>query len=204
MRAIEDLPPAFGRFRQIGGVLDFVVFDDAQGDEWSALTAIATALPDMDVNKLRRLGYRRVEQQAFYGDWYDARADALLRLGTFTTVDGRKLTDPKLSDLDKEAIAHGGSSIPEAGAGGQFAYAFSQTPYGLAARPSEIQDLFRSIRDFVLPPETEHEILDWTSPRLPNASKYFAAGMEWWGVFLFTVHAPALGRLTVISGSTTD
>jgi hypothetical protein len=39
---------------------------------------------------------------------------------------------------------------------------------------------------------------------LPEASKFFAAGMEWWGVFLFTINVPSIGRLTVIAGSTSD
>ena len=56
----------------------------------------------------------------------------------------------------------------------------------------------------VLPPDLAQVILDWSHPRLPDASPYFAAGMEWWGVFLFTVHVPALGRLTGIAGSATD
>jgi hypothetical protein len=68
----------------------------------------------------------------------------------------------------------------------------------------EVQELFTAVRKFVLPPNLEHHILDWTSPRLPEVSKFFAAGMEWWGVFLFTVHVPAIRRLTVIAGSTSD
>ena len=38
----------------------------------------------------------------------------------------------------------------------------------------------------------------------PAVSDYFAAGMEWWGVFLFSVYVPALQRLTIIAGSSTD
>ena len=55
-----------------------------------------------------------------------------------------------------------------------------------------------------MPPNLEHEILDWTNPKLPEVSAFFASGMEWWGVFLFTVHVPETGLLTVICGSTTD
>jgi hypothetical protein len=88
--------------------------------------------------------------------------------------------------------------------GGQFAYAFSEPPYGLQARPSEVQELFCAIRDFILPRGSEHEISDWSSPRLTEASDYFTAGMDWWGVFLFTVYLPTLRRLTAIAGSTTD
>ncbi len=199
-----DLPSAFERLNEIGGALRFAVFSGADGDGDSALAAIATVLPDIDTAKLRSLGFRRIDDRTFYGDWYDAESDALLQMGTYTTEDGRTLVDPKLRDIDGVAITHGARAIPDSGAGGQFAYALSWTPYGLRARPREVQDLFCGIRDFILPAQLEHEILDWSSPRLPEASEYFAAGMEWWGVFLFTAYVPALRRLTVIVGSTTD
>jgi steroid 5-alpha reductase family enzyme len=67
-----------------------------------------------------------------------------------------------------------------------------------------VQTLFEEIRDFILPPALECEICDWSSPRLPEVSDYFADGMEWWGIFLFSVYIPALNRLTVVAGSTTD
>ena len=68
-------------------------------------------------------------------------------------------------------------------------------------RPGEI---FHAVRRFILPPDLEHDILDWAHPELPEVADYFAQGMEWWGVFLFTIHVPALNRLTAIAGSTTD
>jgi hypothetical protein len=113
------------------------------------------------------------------------------------------LVNPRLRQLDDLVMA-GGVEIPDPGGGGQFAYAFSWTPYGLHAKPREIQQLFDAITDFVLPPGADHEIWDWASPRLPEVSQYFEAGMDWWGVFLFTIYVPSLRRLTVIAGSTTD
>ncbi len=127
-----------------------------------------------------------------------------MKIGEYTTSDGKKLVNPRLKDLEGIHIRSGGSPLPEAGAGGQFAYAFSWTPYGLKAGPEQVQELFTAITKFVLPPNLEHDILDWSSPRLPEVSKFFAAGMEWWGVFLFTVHIPVIRRLTVIAGSTSD
>jgi hypothetical protein len=204
MQAVENLPAAFERFQRIGGVLDFATFDDAYGDENSALAAISTILPDADRSRLKSLGFRRIDRPAFYGDWYDPGDDALLRRGVWTTEDGRELVNPKLRDLTQILIVSGASTVPEPGTGGQFAYAFSSTPHGLQARPSEVQELFCAIRDFILPRGLEHEISDWSSPRLSEVSSYFAAGMEWWGVFLFTVYVPAPRRLTVIAGSSTD
>lgn len=201
---VVALPPAFQRFSEIGGALEFAVFEDVQGDLETALEAISVTVPGIEKDKLRALGSRCIDDQTFFGDWYDAQTKSLLWIGTHTTSDGRTLTDPRLSDLDNVRISHRASSIPEMGGGGQFAYAFSHTPYGLQARPSEVQALFDSIRDYVIPSDVEHEILDWTNPRLPEASAYFTAGAEWWGIFLFTAYVPQIRRLTVVSGSTTD
>ncbi|MEZ4428803.1 MAG: hypothetical protein R3A51_14070 [Nannocystaceae bacterium] len=204
MHPRDLLPPVFDDYARAFGVLEFLVFDDADGDEDAALTAITALIPEIDRVKLRELGARRIDDRAFFGDWYDADADALLRRGSYRTKDKRQLVDPRLTDLDDVEIKSGGFSNPSCGGGGQFAYAFSWTPYGLRARPSEVQRMFSEIRDFILPPGLRHEIRDWSSPRLPEAARYFEAGMEWWGVFLFTIHVPTLSRLTVIAGSTTD
>ncbi len=204
MRAVERLPLEFERFRQIGGALGFAIYEDAGEDQAEALAAIASAIPSVDRDIITSLGCRRIDKLTFFGDWYDARTESVLKVGEFIASDGKKLVNPKLKDLDGIHIRSGGSPLPEAGAGGQFAYAFSWTPYGLKASPGEVQQLFTAITTFILPPNLEHHILDWSSPRLPEASKLFAAGMEWWGVFLFTIHVPLIRRLTVIAGSTSD
>ncbi len=207
MRAIEKLPPAFKRFRKIGGVLDFTIFEDADDEEETALSAVAAAMPpkvSFDVDALRLLGNRHLKERAFFGDWYDVQSSSLLKLGHFRTADGVELENPKFKKLDRVKIKSSASPCPNAGAGGQFAYAFSSPPYALRARPSEVQLLFDEIRNFILPTSEQNKILDWSSPRLPEVSDYFATGMEWWGVFLFTIHIPTLQRLTAIAGSTTD
>jgi hypothetical protein len=204
MRAIEMLPLEFERFRRIGGVLTFAVYEDAGEGEAEALAAIAAALPDLDKGALQSLGCRRIDKRTFFGDWYDAQTDAVLRIGEFTTRDGQKFVNPRLKDLAGKDIWLASGPLPEAGSGGQFAYAFSCTPFALNASAGEVQQLFNAITNFVLPPTLQHHILDWSGSRLPEASKFFAAGMEWWGVFLFTVYVPSIRRLTVIAGSTSD
>ena len=204
MKTVERLPREFGRFRQIGGALQFAVYEDVGEDEAEALSAISSAIPDLNADTLKSVGCRRIDKRRFFGDWYDAETDSVLKIGEYATSDGKKLVNPRLKDLEGIHIRSGGSPLPEAGAGGQFAYAFSWTPYGLKAGSEQVQELFTAITKFVLPPNLEHHILDWSSPRLPEVSKFFAAGMEWWGVFLFTVHIPVIRRLTVIAGSTSD
>lgn len=207
MQRLKKFPPAFKRFHKMLGVLDFAVFEDAAGTEEEVLKAISQTFAgsgQIDVDKLRSLGSRRVDERAFFGDWYDLATGSLLKLGSYKTADGLELQNPKLKELDRVKIISGAASVPEAGAGGQFAYAFSNPPYSLRGRPSEVQAVFDEIMSFILPPPHGSEIRDWTSPELPDVSSYFAAGMDWWGVFLFSIHIPESKRLTIIAGSTTD
>ena len=43
-----------------------------------------------------------------------------------------------------------------------------------------------------------------SSSALPDVSDYFADGMEWWGVFLFSIYTAETRRLAIIMASTTD
>ncbi|HEX8654378.1 MAG TPA: hypothetical protein VF693_04045 [Allosphingosinicella sp.] len=203
MHKIEKLPPAFKRHRKMGGVLDFAIFEDADGGEEEILSAISAAY-GFDTEKLRTLGSRQINDRAFFGDWYDRETGSLIQRGSWATADGRKLENPPLKTTEGMQLVSGAAPCPEAGSGGQFAYAFLSPPYPIRARPREVQAAFEEIRDFILPPLHWHEILDWTSPRLGEVSDYFRMGMEWWGVFLFSIHVPALRRLTIIVGSATD
>ncbi|MDX2208858.1 MAG: hypothetical protein SFV20_00710 [Sphingopyxis sp.] len=204
---MEKLPPAFKRYRKMLGALDFAVFEDAGSTEEDVLSAMSQALFDarhFDAERLRTLGCRRLRERSFFGEWYDLESGMLLKIGDYTTADGTQLHNPKLKELDRVKIMSGGAPVPEAGAGGEFAYAFSNSPYGLNGRPSEIQSVFEEVRDFILPPTHKGDICDWTSPKLPEVSDYFEAGMEWWGVFLFSIYIPAQQKLTIIAGSTSD
>ena len=204
MQPVQPLPAVFDDYERMGGVIEFAVFEDADSDEKSAIAAITSLVTDIDQTKLLLLGSHHIDDKSFYGDWYSFDDDALLKGGTWTTRDRREFINPKLSDLEGVSITTGSYGTRKAGGGGQFAYAFSHPPYKLSAQPSKIQELFREIRDFVLPPNLAHEISDWSSPRLVEASDYFSMGMEWWGVFLWTIYIPELRRLTAIAGSTTD
>jgi hypothetical protein len=207
MRRIEKLPPPFKRYHKMLGVLDFAVFEDAGSTEEDVLSAMAQVFSVADhfyAERLRTLGCRRLPERPFFGGWYDPENGMLLKLGDYTTADGTELHNPTLKKLDRVKIITGAAPVPEAGAGGEFAYAFSNPPYGLHGRPSEVQSVFEGIRDFILPPGHTSEICDWTSPKLPEVSDYFEAGIDWWGVFLFSIYIPAQQKLTIIAGSTSD
>jgi len=207
MNRAETLPPAFSRFEEMWGVLDFAVFEDATGSEEEMLAAVPQALGasfTVDVERLRSLARRPIPENVFFGDWYDPASGKLLSLGNYITDNGDELQDPKLIDLSGLRIKSSSAALPEPGAGGQFAYAFSSPPYSLRAMPEDIQATFDEIRAFILPRKTQAEIFDWTDPRLVDVSEYFSAGMEWWGIFLFSIYVPSLRRLTIVAGSTTD
>lgn len=207
MNRIETLPPAFERFETMMGVLDFAVFEDAAGGHEEVLSAIPQALRHagpFDMEKLRLLGGRPISEKTFFGDWYDLDSGKLLKLGCYKTAEGLELENPALGALDDVRIMSGGWNCPEPGTEGQFAYAFSNPPHSLVAKPSEVQAAFEEIRDFILPPRQRSEIIDWSHPRLPEVSDYFAAGAEWWGIFLFSIHIPSMRLMTIIAGSTTD
>jgi hypothetical protein len=181
MRQLTRLPSAFKRFAGMGGAVDFVVFEEADGSEADCLAAIPAALQPrttLHIETLRQLGCRRIDERTFFGNRYDANSGRL------------------------DWADRGNRQLPVPGSGGQFAYAFCDPPYGLNAKAHVVQAVFDDIKSFLLPPGSQ--ILDWSHPALPGVSDYFDAGAEWWGMFLFTIHAPELRRLSVIAASTTD
>jgi hypothetical protein len=207
MKLVTPQPVAFDRFESIGGVLRFRLFEAASVGEDEVVSAITSTLPagsSFDAEALLELGGHRTDEQVFFGNRYDAASGSLIAVGEHRTADGRQLVDPALALLDEVVIESSVSALPEPGWGGHFALAFSSPPYGLKASPREVQALFDEVKAVILPPQHEAEIIDWTNPRLPQVSSYFAAGMEWWGVYLFSIYVPATRQLTIIAGSASD
>src|SRR5258707_13109880 len=136
MKTVERLPREFGRFRQIGGARQFAVYEGAgEGeDEAEALAAISSAIPDLNTDTLESLGCRRIDKRSFFGDWYDAETDSVLKIGEYTTSDGKKLVNPRLKDLEGIHIRSGGSPLPEAGARGEISNCFFWTAFWLSTK----------------------------------------------------------------------
>lgn len=202
MKAAE-LPPIFAEYDQIGGVLEFRAFEGVEVlNEAVALDAVSVAVPGIDREKLKEIGSRTLDDQTFFGDWYDPVRSALVHRGTWRK-NGLELKNPALPDLDTFQMS-GGSPVPDAGSGGNFAWAYLNPPYALQARPREVQRIFDGMKGYLLPPALSHTILDWSDRRLPEASVYFEEGMDWWGVFLFVIFVPDFQRLVVIAGPETD
>lgn len=175
-----ELPAVFQEYAAAGGALDFWVFEDVEGDRDTLLKAIESVVPDLSIQVLAGMAERRIDEATFFGNRYDCSARQLL---------------PRQSSY----------FIEMPGTGGDFARAFTDPPYGLyGCSWTRAVELFYAVRDYLLPARSSPEIIDWAHERLPEASPYFEAGMEWWGVFLFTIYLPSVRRLAVIAGSTTD
>ncbi|MFT3810679.1 MAG: hypothetical protein QM698_12235 [Micropepsaceae bacterium] len=181
MKQIADLPAIFARYDEAGGVLQHYLFENAGADEATARAAIVASVPTIDAAGLANLEARRIDRQQLLGSWC-------------------RSPDGELVFPDSSAI-----SLPDTPYdGGNYAYAFAFTPYGMKASPTDIQSMFSEIMAIILPRDEEAAILDWASPELVEVAPFFRAGAEWWGVFLFTIQLPRLRKLIVIAGSTTD
>jgi len=206
-------PEALPQFRAAGGVVDYSVFEGAGHDQDSVKIAMGRHFnelrdlwrPWVKLEELFRLPHREIDQGTFFGDWYDLNTRSLVLCGS-GSIEGRgKLVNPLFVDLNDCSIGeYWGSSRPEIGSGGQYAYAFCNPPYSIDASFLQLQMCWREINKFILPTEHYVIITDWSSSELGKLSNYFEAGLEWWGVFLFTIFTPELQQLAVVSASTTD
>ena len=205
-------------------MLYFVSFADAGADEATAREAVGLALEQIeaemqpplpgraggfDCTRLAALIPRILTRERFLGDWVDARSGQnLVFNGDYRLSDGRTLHRPSYEALQRtheQGAAFAGSGFCSPTGDGQFGYAFAQPPYGLRADFAAIQKAFDAVCAVVLPSWTDCSFLDWDVSGHPGIfPDLFDAGMEWWGVFQFTVHVPAERRLTVIVGSASD
>ena len=209
------LPPdEIREFDRMGGAVHYSFFVNAEGSdadlEGAILWHCAKVLEKeyitgwIEPAKLRTLPRGVIDRKAFFGDWYDMERDALIYRGGGRVDDGRELVDPTYDEMGRAKIKLWGSGCPDVGSGGNYAFAFSQPPYSGQMARLEVQDMFRRINKLILPAEGGEIITDWSSKQLADFCEHFEHGMEYWGVFLFTIFDPATQRLTVISASTSD
>ena len=206
-------PNAIAQFREAGGEVDYSIFcnfsDDPQSLEQAVechLLARATPYwkPWVKVENIKSLPHELIDEIRFFGDWYDAENSSLRLLGSGNIKGMGRVSDPLYKDLKGCRVDYWGHNPPGIGSGGQYAYAFCCPPHGLGASFDQIQDWFDAINKIILPQNIPSVITDWSSARLGHLSNYFEAGLEWWGVFMFTIGVPEIQQLTVISASTTD
>jgi hypothetical protein len=208
-------PSFIDEFKKIGGVIDFSFFAEIESLDASIPEAFASHLSSasmwstdvpntVDLDAIESLPRRSIWKKDFLGDWYDPEAKLMRLVGGGKLTDGTELENPSFDKLYGKKTSNWGSWCPEPGSGGQFGYAFSQPPYGLQADYAEIQRIFDLVIEYLFEKGVHTDVTDWSSPELVKLSSYFSHGLDWWGVFLFTLFSPANGRLTVISASTSD
>ena len=207
MQRRASLPAAFSRYDRLGGALEFAIFDDADDSPQAVAEAIRLALPrsaTFSAERLLELGSRQINEKQFFGSYLSEDGRDLIRRGTWRTADGQQFTDATFRQLAGLQVKSGGHSPPDPGEGGNFALGFAFPVHGPRGDPLEWQQLFNAVRAVLLPPATPAEIRDWASPQLGEVSDYFAAGLEWWGVYLFSIYLPEWRQLAIVLGSTTD
>ncbi len=205
MKQVADLPAIFARYVEADGVLQHYIFENAGSDEAAARAAILACVPTIDATGLGKLASRQINRAQFLGSWCPQSEETLVFNGSIQLSDGRFHTSPTYDEIGDQKT--GSSAFSRSGEpcdGGDYAYAFAVTPYGLKASHREIQSMFSSVMEIILPRDEEAVILDWASPTLVEVAPFFRHGAQWWGVFLFTIQIPRLRKLIVIAGSTTD
>jgi hypothetical protein len=216
------LPPVVDKFEE-RGALRYSFFQTSSGDIAQLREAISRHFQESDDKGpfwrllsfkdevLDELPRRVIDARTFLGDRYDLDRKTLVLFGN-GYLNGKVRENPTYAELIAEGVRSRTSSsanvfghpTPETGSGGQYAYAFTQSPHGLGLGFADEQALFDEINQLILPPGEEAVITDWSSEKLGELCDYFEDGLEWWGVFLFTIYVPRLGQLVVISASATD
>src|SRR5262245_48110627 len=110
MHRVDPLPASINRFHEVGGEVQFAVFDDADGDPDTVFRVLCETVPITDVDALRAIGFRRLDDVDFYGEWYEAETDSLLLVGAWDGERGQ-LINPRLRDLPDRRLV-GGGPIP--------------------------------------------------------------------------------------------
>lgn len=210
-------PPVIFELAGIGVELDYSFFGGAGPDRLDRLRAIDAHLsaaenprewhlPSAAIAALQSIEERKLTREIFLGEWCDPRDLMLIRRGSGDVEGLGRVSDIRYDTLGEAKVRNWGVAIPDPGFDepGQYAYAFSSPPYSLNALRSEIQRLFKQSTELLLGRGAPIEIFDWSGGDLTLVHPLFEAGMEWWGVFLFTIFNPDDRTMVVISGSTTD
>jgi hypothetical protein len=208
-------PPIIFELAGIGVELDYSFFGGAGPDRLDRLRAIDAHLsaaenprewhlPADAIVALQSIEERKLTREAFLGEWCDPRDLMLIRRGSGEVEGLGRVSDIRYDKLGEAPFRSWGGATPNCDEPGQYAYAFSCPPYSLEGPSAKIQRLFKASTELILGRGGRIEIFDWSGGDLTRVHPTFEAGMEWWGVFLFTILNPEDHSMVVISGSTTD
>jgi hypothetical protein len=189
LAAIESA--ALDRFREHGGVVDYVAFnvvgaaDEDAIHMQAAIAGMRSLAADIGAGRAFTLEFEipgrpsPVTIEEFVGPYYNWQR--------------HELVDPWTRSPG------GGGSRSGFTAG--YADAFLDPPYSLKLSVSDISVLFADVNSALfggLGPGLS--IRRWPT----DWSNYFDAGHEWWGAFFWTVLDPSRSRIYVIAASSTD
>ena len=195
----SELEPEFSglleRFKNFGGVLEFVVLETVQPSFSHAHHRAAALAGMVEIDRrLEEFAVRRSSQEFpverfFRVHWDESRLRGeRVNLAEFWGTD----------DVSIKSIEDRVWEIPIIDG---YKTAFFHPPHGLRGSTSSQTELFVRISGYILGTDPERaEVYAWST----NWSNYFEAGHEWWGAFYWTVRAAGSNRITVIAASTTD
>jgi hypothetical protein len=208
-------PQIIFELASIGVELDYSFFAGAGPERLDRLLAIDAHLsaaenprewhlPADAIAALQSIEERELTREIFLGEWCDPRDLMLIRRGSGEVEGLGRVSDIRYDKLGEASFRNWGGTTPDCDEPGQYAYAFSCPPYRLEGPSAKIQRLFKASTELLLGRGEKIEIFDWSGGDLTRVHPVFKAGMEWWGVFLFTIFKPDDDSMIVISGSTTD
>ena len=208
-------PPIIFELASIGVEPDYSFFAGAGPDRLFRLLAIDAHLsgvetprewhlPAAAIAALQSIEERELTREAFLGEWCDPRDLMLINRGSGEVEGLGRVSDIRYDKLGEAPFRNWAWATPDCDEPGQYAYAFSSPPYGMQGSQAEIQRLFKQSTELLLGRGERIEIFDWSGGHLTRVHPLFEAGMEWWGVFLFTIFRPDDHSMIVISASTTD
>ncbi len=193
-------------YNKNGGVIDFISLECEPVDDPSyalyehavqlALQAIGqrTDRP-IDADYTRMKGHK-INIKDFVGSQFSFERNALI-------VKGK--TESHLNDYFVAGDAETASNVVLVSHGefiaDGYAAAFADPPYPMKLDAIDLNKLFLQINEMLFGGlSASLEIFDWSG----TWSRYFEAGAEWWGAYLWTVFNKDSHQLVTIGASTTD
>ncbi len=189
-----------------GGVIDYICLESEPGDTpgyelYESAVKLALSVIEQETNHPLDADYthmkgHKITLEQFVGSHFSFERNALVVRGK---------TSPHLNDYFIAGDAETPSKIVRISEGDYladgYAAAFANPPYPMQLDATNLNQLFIQINgSFFGGLIASLEIYDWSG----TWSKYFEAGAEWWGAYLWTVFNKDTHQLVTIGASSTD
>ncbi len=189
-----------------GGVIDYICLESGPGDSpgyelYETAVKLALGVIGQETNRPVDAEYthmkgHKITVNQFAGSHFSFERNALIVRGKTSAhlndyfIAGDAETPSNVARISQsDYIADG------------YAAAFADPPYNMQLDAVNLNQLFLQINDFLFGGlSASLEIFDWSG----TWSKYFEAGADWWGAYMWTVFNQDTRQLVVIGASTTD